>query len=212
MPSLAEAFSLHGLVAQYGYWLVFVIVMLESAGVPCPGETALVTAALYAGNTGRLDIFVLVLVATAAAIIGDNIGYWIGRRYGLDFLKTHGGRVGLTLARLRLGQYLFLRHGGKIVFFGRFVAFLRTFAALLAGVNLLPWGRFLFFNAAGGLVWSLVFALGAYWLGQAIENMTRPLAILGGCAAIIGFLGGTWFFRRYEMQLQVEADRALGVT
>ena len=207
MPSLAELFSLHDIVTNYGYYAVFIIVMLESTGVPMPGETALVTAAIYAGTTGRLDIVALLLVAMAAAIIGDNFGYWIGRRYGYDFLLKHGKYVHLTEARLRLGQYLFMRHGGKIVFFGRFVAFLRTFAAALAGVNMLPWGRFLFFNAAGGIVWALVFGLGAFWLGQAIENVTRPLAIAGVCAAITGAAAGMWFFRVYERQLQAAADR-----
>ena len=206
MPSLSEIFSLHDIVSAYGYQAVFIIIMLESAGVPMPGETALVTAAIYAGTTGRLDIAALLAVAAAAAIIGDNIGYWVGRRFGLAFLRRHGKYMHLTEARLRLGQYLFLRHGGKIVFFGRFVAFLRTFAAVLAGVNLLPWGRFLFFNAAGGIVWALVFGLGAYLLGQAIESVTRPLAYIGGAAALTGVLCGALFFRYYERQLQAAAD------
>ena len=206
MPSLSDVFSLHGLIATYGYYAVFTIVMLESAGVPLPGETALVTAAIYAGTTGRLDITALLATAAAAAIIGDNFGYWVGRRFGFEFLRRHGKYVHLTEARLRLGQYLFFRHGGKIVFFGRFVAFLRTFAAVLAGVNLLPWGRFLFFNAAGGIVWALAFGLGAYILGQAIENVTRPLAVIGVGAALTGALCGALFFRYYERQLQAAAD------
>ena len=206
MPSLSEIFSLHDIVTSYGYQAVFIIIMLESAGVPLPGETALVTAAIYAGTTGRLDIAAVLAVAAAAAIIGDNIGYWVGRRFGLAFLRKHGKYMHLTAARLRLGQYLFLRHGGKIVFFGRFVAFLRTFAAVLAGVNLLPWGRFLFFNAAGGIVWALAFGLGAYVLGQAIENVTRPLAYIGVAAALTGALCGALFFRYYERQLQAAAD------
>ncbi|WP_170631321.1 DedA family protein, partial [Acinetobacter baumannii] len=100
-----------------------------------PGETALVTAALYAGTTHRIGILPVIAVAAAAAILGDNIGYLIGRSIGLRLIERYGQYVRLDQARLKIGHYLFLRHGGTIVFFGRFVAFLRAFAALLAGTN-----------------------------------------------------------------------------
>ena len=209
MAALQDMFPLLDWIEAYGVSVVFVVVILESAGVPMPGETALVTAAVYAGTTHRISIVTLIAAAIAAAIIGDNIGYWIGRRYGFNFLLRYGGYVHLTRPRLKMGQYLFLKHGGKIVFFGRFVAFLRTFAALLAGVNLYDWRRFLLFNALGGAGWALVFGLGGYLLGRAVETVTRPLAIAGAIAAIVGFVAGAWFFRRYEKQWTREAEVAL---
>src|SRR5437016_720989 len=141
------------LIQAYGLWVLFLLVMLESAGIPMPGETALVTAALYAGSTHQIDIASVILVAAVAAIIGDNIGYLIGRTVGVHLIARYGRYVRLGEARLKVGQYLFLRHGGKIVFFGRFVAFLRAFAALLAGANNMCWPYFLMMNAGLTVRW-----------------------------------------------------------
>ena len=108
-----------------------------------------------------------------------------------------------------MGQYLFLRHGGKIVFFGRFVAFLRTFAALLAGVNLYDWRNFLVFNALGGIGWATLFGLGGYLVGGAIETVTRPLALAGLVGAVLALVAGGLLFRRFEAQWTADAERAL---
>ena len=123
------------LIAHYGYFAIFIIITLESAGLPLPGETVLLTSAAYAGSTGNINIAVVVAIAATAAILGDNAGYWVGRRWGLPLLLRKGHLIGLDHGRLKLGQYLFRQHGGKIVFFGRFTAMLRAYAALLAGVN-----------------------------------------------------------------------------
>jgi membrane protein DedA with SNARE-associated domain len=104
-------------------------------GLPLPGEAMLIAAAIYAGKSGGLDIAEVIAAAAAGAIVGDNIGYWIGREIGFRIHVRYGRYVGLTEQRIKLGQYLFMQHGGKIVFFGRFVALLRVLAALLAGVN-----------------------------------------------------------------------------
>ena len=202
-------FPLHEWIAAYGVIIVFAVIMLESAGVPLPGESALVTAAIYAGTTQRMDIYTLVASAAVAAILGDNIGYWVGRRFGFNLLLRYGHYLHLPQARLKMGQYLFLRQGGKIVFFGRFVAFLRTFAAVLAGVNLYEWRRFLLFNALGAIGWAMVFGVGGYLLGRSIETVTRPLAIGGIVAAIIGLVAGLLLFRRYEERWTAEAEIAL---
>src|SRR4029077_532288 len=138
----------------------------------------LVTAALYAGATHRIDIASVVLVAAAGAIIGDNIGYLVGRSIGVRLLARHGRYVRLDEARLKVGQYLFLRHGGKIVFFGRFVAFLRAFAALLAGINRMPWPHFLLMNALGGICWATLFAGGAYLFGAEMKRLAGPVGFL----------------------------------
>ena len=154
MSALLSPHWIQDLIQTYGLWVLFAVVMLESTGVPMPGETALVTAAVYAGATHQIGIACVIVVAAAAAIVGDNCGYLIGRIFGLPLVERHGRRVGLTEARLRVGQYLFLRHGGKIVFFGRFVAFLRTFAAVLAGVNRMHWSHFLAMDALAAMCWS----------------------------------------------------------
>jgi len=196
-------------ITAYGYWAVFFIVMLESAGVPLPGETVLVAAALYASMTGDLNIVAIVIAAAAGAGIGDSIGYWIGRRFGFPILYRYGPYVGLGEPRLKLGQYLFQRYGGGIVFFGRFVALLRMFAALLAGVNQFPWGQFLFFNVSGGILWAMVFGFGGYLFGEALERMTSPLAVITTTVAIVAAILGARAIRKYEENLQAAAEKAL---
>lgn len=194
--------DIHALIAQYGYWAVFAIVMLESAGFPVPGETALLLAAGYAGATGHLHLPGIIASAVAGAILGDNIGFWVGRRWGAKLLQRHGRYILVDESRIRLGQYLFQRHGAKIVFFGRFVAFLRILAALLAGVNKYRWGPFLFYNAAGGIVWASVMGTGAYVFGDALQRVSGPLGII----ALAGVIGGVIAFmviaRREEERLE----------
>jgi len=201
--------SLLPYIAAYGYWAVFFIVMLESAGVPLPGETVLVAAALYASMTDELDIPAIVIAAAAGAAIGDSIGYWIGRQFGFPILFRFGPYIGLGEARLKLGQYLFHRYGGGIVFFGRFVALLRMFAALLAGVNRFPWGRFLLFNVSGGILWAATFGFGGYLFGEALERMASPLAVITTTVAVVALIVGARAVRKYEQHLQVEAEKAL---
>ena len=195
-------------IATYGYIAVFAIVALESAGVPMPGETVLVTAAILAGQ-GTLRLYGVIGAAAAGAIIGDNCGYWVGREFGFPLVYRYGRFIKLDEPRLKLGQYLFLRHGGKVVFFGRFIALLRAFAAFLAGVNHFNWERFFFFNAAGGIVWAAIFGTGGYWLGRAFENYARPVGAAALVAAVIGAVIVARFVRSHEKALEDEAERAL---
>jgi len=197
------------LVATHGYWIVALIVALESAGIPLPGETTLVSAAIFAGTTHRLNIWLVIASAAAGAIAGDSFGFFIGRTFGHRFLIKHGAKLRMDARRIKLGQYLFQRHGGKVVFFGRFVALLRALAALLAGVNCMDWRRFLFFNATGGIVWASLFGLGAYSLGEQLERLRRPAAIVLTAVAVLGAIGGFWFIRRHESSLEAEADRVI---
>ena len=200
---------MHDLIQAYGLWVLFIVVMLESMGVPMPGETALVTTALYAGSTHQIDIISVVLVAATGAIIGDNIGYLIGRSIQLRLLVRYGRYIRLDQARLKVGQYLFRRHGGKIVFFGRFVAFLRTFAAVLAGANRMPWPHFLLMNALGGLCWASIFGGGAYLFGEQITRVAGPVSFLLLVVAIGLVAAGIVFFRRHERELEQRAEAAL---
>jgi membrane protein DedA with SNARE-associated domain len=199
---------IHGLLHTYGLWVVFTLIMLESMGLPLPGETALMTAALYAGSTHRIDIVSVVLVAATAAIIGDNIGYVIGRSIGVRLVARYGRYLRLDEPRLKVGQYLFLRHGGKIVFFGRFVAFLRTYAALLAGMNRMSWPHFLLMNALGGICWATLFGGGAYLFGAQVKRVTGPASLLLLLAAIGLTAVGILFFRRHEKELEQRAAAA----
>ncbi len=119
------AVTVDHLLGQYGYWVVVLAVAIESLGIPLPGETTLIAAALYAGSTGRLNVVAVVGVAAAAAIVGDNIGYLLGRVGGYRLLRRYGRYVGIDDAKIKVGRYLFDRHGAKVVFFGRFVSILR---------------------------------------------------------------------------------------
>jgi membrane protein DedA with SNARE-associated domain len=197
------------LIQAYGLWALFTAVVLESMGVPVPGETALVTAALYAGSTHQIDILQVVSVTAAAAIIGDNVGYLIGRSIGIRLLARYGRHLRLDPKRLKVGQYLFLRHGGKIVFFGRFVAILRTFAAFLAGANLMRWPHFLLMNALGGICWASLFGAGAYVFGEQVNRVAGPFRLLLLLAAVVAVAAGIIFFRRYEQELEQRAEAAM---
>ncbi|MDQ2923697.1 MAG: DedA family protein [Candidatus Dormibacteraeota bacterium] len=201
--------TLLDLLATYGYLAVFFFIAIESTGIPFPGETMLITAAIYAGHTHRLNIVLVIAAAAAGAIIGDNLGYAVGHWGGYRLLRRYGRYIRLHEKRLKLGQYLFLQHGGKIVFFGRFASILRTYAAFLAGTNRMPWWRFLVFNAAGGIVWATVFGTGAYVLGTQIHNLSRTATIVGGTLAVVGIVAFIIFLRRNEARLMAEADRAL---
>ncbi|MGO9134630.1 MAG: DedA family protein [Methylovirgula sp.] len=188
------------LIIHHGYWAVFLVVMLESAGLPLPGETALLLAAAYAGATGHLNIAYVICAAILGAVVGDNCGYWIGRMIGEKLLSRYGRLVGLTETRLRLGEYLFERHGGKIVFLGRFIAVLRVFAALLAGLNKYAWRSFLVFNAAGATVWALVMGLGAYLFGDAMTRVSGSLGLIGLGIVVLGIIVFWLVLRREEQK------------
>lgn len=199
---------LNHLIVQHGYWVVATVVGFESMGVPLPGETTLVSAAIYAGSTHELNIWMLAAAAAIGAIVGDNVGFWLGRRYGYQLLLRYGSVVRMNARRIKLGQFMFDRHGGKVVFFGRFVAFLRVVAALLAGINRMDWPRFLMFNALGGIAWAALFGWAGYTFGEEIEQVTRSVAVLSVLLAIAGFLCGLWFLRRHEQSLEDQAERA----
>lgn len=201
--------ALSQVVAAYGYWAVFGLVALESGGIPLPGETALILAAVIAGSSHRLALPGIVVAAAAGAILGDNLGFWVGRGLGLPLLRRYGRWIGLDPGRLKIGQYLFLRHGGKIVFFGRFVAVLRALAALLAGANRMRWRRFLPFNAGGGILWATLYGGGGYLLGNLAERLAAPLGygLLGAAAVLFCAIG--LVVRRAEARLRAAAETAL---
>jgi membrane protein DedA with SNARE-associated domain len=208
---VAAIFSTHTLdhlLAHYGYAAVFVFVMVESLGVPLPGETMLITAALYAGATHHLDVWPLWIVAAAGAIMGDNIGFAIGRWGGYRLLRRYGPKVRLDEVKAKVGRLIFDRHGGKVVFFGRFVSILRTYAAFLAGTNRMPYQSFLAFNAAGGVVWAALYTFSFYYAGSVLDSVrgTAEYAIAGAAVAIV--VGFVIWTRRNVRRLEQEAERA----
>ena len=180
------------MIGQYGYGAVALAVGIESIGIPFPGETMLIAAAVYAGSTHQLSVTLVVVAAAAGAIMGDNIGFWIGREFGFRFLLRYGRYVRVTEPRIKLGQYLFLRHGGKVVFFGRFVAVLRALAAVLAGTNRMSWLRFLAFNAAGGIAWATIYGVGADPGSSPIYTVEGPVFDGVSAYAIQTEVGSAW--------------------
>ncbi len=176
------------LIESYGYLVLFGLVGLESLGIPLPGETALVTAAAVAAS-GHLSIYIVIATAAAAAIVGDNGGYWIGRKGGLALVRRYGGFVHLNESDIHRAQGFFDRHGPKTVFIGRFIALLRTWAAVLAGVGEMRYGIFMAYNAAGGITWSVIFGALGYIFGRNLPQLEHYI----GQASLALVLSGTLF-------------------
>jgi membrane protein DedA with SNARE-associated domain len=197
------------LIPTYGPWIIFGVVALESAGVPLPGETILVAAALLAATTGQINIAVVVLAAATGAIVGDGLGYMVGRRLGLPFLRRYGRYIRLDEDRLLIGRYLFFRYGNAVVFFGRFIAVLRMFAALLAGANSMPPRRFFFFNIAGGVCWACLFGFGAYAVGAEVYKISGTLSVISLGLFIAAGYALSIYIRRNEVTLRRRAEAGL---
>jgi membrane protein DedA with SNARE-associated domain len=191
-------------ITQHGLPLLFLVVMIESFGVPLPGETALILFGVLASE-GHYNIAAVIAVAAAGAIVGDNLGYWIIGRWGgrelferWGWLKRYSDRV------LPRAEELMAKHGGKTVFFGRFITVLRYTAAWIAGLGKMHWLRFLFWNAAGGICWATLVGLVAYYGGKSAADAIQRYGIyaFGGVAAILvlGWLvahfGKRWIERR----------------
>ena len=196
-------------LSHYGYWAVFILVGLENAGIPLPGEIILVSAAILAGTTHQMDIGLVIAAAAVGGVLGANLGYWLGREFGFRLLLHHGRIFGIGERQLKLGQYLFLRHGGKVVFFGRLVAVLRVLAALLAGINRMPWPRFLLSNIAGGILWAGLYGGGAFLLGRKVHQITGPAGIAFLIAAVAVMAGALRYVRHHQRALEAAAERAL---
>ena len=175
----------------------------------CRGRPRCLASAIYAGTKHDLNIVSVILTAAGAAIVGRIIGYAIGREFGYWLLLRYGGYVRMTESRIKLGQYLFLRHGGKIVFLAQFVPILRTFAGLFAGANVMPWRSFLVANAVGSCLWAAIFGYAAYSLGREVERFAGWAVIVFGLATIVAFILGAIFVNRHEAQLAAEAERAM---
>lgn len=206
---LAAIVNVGHLVEVAGYPLVFLLVMLESSGVPLPGETALITGAVLASQ-GKLQIELVIALAALGAIVGDNIGYLIGRKGGRWALERPGAFYSQRQEVLRVGVPFFQAHGPKAVFFGRFFLGLRVWASWLAGANRMPWHTFLLWNALGGIVWAIGIGLLGYFLGHSAGGAIEAFGIIGLAAVLIALATAFVWHRRHRAGRGRVATRAPG--
>jgi len=193
---LAALLNVDHLVESFGYPLLFLLVMSESGGIPIPGETSLIAAAVLASQ-GKLQIELVIPLAAAAAIVGDNIGYVIGRKGGRWLLERPGAFQRQRREVLRVGEPFFEVHGPKAVFFGRFLLGLRIWASWLAGATRMRWSAFVLWNALGGIAWASAIGLIAYLLGSSAGNAIEAFGIYGLIAVLLAVLGGLVLHRRH---------------
>ena len=209
--------SVGHLIHAYGLIVVAGFIGLESMCIPLPGETALIVGSVIAGRTHELNIVEVIVTAAVASLIGRVIGYAIGWRFGYWLLLRYGAYFRITEARIKLGQYLFLKHGGVIVIIAQFVPVMRAIAGVLAGANRMPWRRFVLSSAVGIGLWATAFGIGGYTFGVQFARLARSWwifsgpsgwALFGVGAVIIIWLLAV-FVGRHEAQWTARAERAL---
>jgi membrane-associated protein len=189
--------SLVSVARDVGYPLLFGLVAIETMGIPVPGETAIFTAGILAARD-QLQIEVVIAVAAAAAIVGDNIGFALGRRLGRRLLLAPGPLERHRRRVIDVGEPFFERHGPKAVFLGRWITGLRITSAWLAGVNRMSWPTFLFWNALGGICWAASVSLVAYYLGRGAERVLNVAGLGGAVVVVVGAVIVWLVLRRRE--------------
>ena len=186
LAALISLAALQNALNNFGYAAVALFIMIESSGIPFPGETMLLLASFYAAVSHQLQIPLVIACAAFGAIIGDNIGYLIGRTGGRSIVVRYGRYVFIKPEHLALAEAFFAKHGNKTVFFGRFITLLRAWAAFLAGVNHMHWRTFLFYNAAGGILWATIYGTLGYIAGRFFHDNFAQVERL---ATTLGWLG-----------------------
>ncbi len=204
---LASLLNVTHLVEVSGYPLLFILVMAESSGVPIPGETALIAAAVLASG-GKLKIEIVIPLAAVAAIIGDNIGYQIGKHGGRRLLERPGRFQAQRLQVLETGEPFFERHGPKAVFFGRFILGLRVWASWLAGATHMRWRSFFLWNALGGICWATGIGLLAYFLGHSAGKAIEAFGIYGLVAVLLAIVSTFFLHRRHRRHVKAASPPA----
>ncbi len=200
---LAAIVDIGHLVEVFGYPLLFLGVAAESSGIPVPGETALITAAVLASR-GKLDIALVIPIAALGAIVGDNIGYLIGRKGGRWALERPGRFQRQRREVLVLGEPFFERHGPKAVFFGRFLLGLRVWASWLAGATKMHWRSFALWNALGGICWATAIGLLAYFLGNAAGNVVSTFGLYGLVGVVLAAISIFVAHRHHRRHMQAQ--------
>ncbi len=186
LAALISLQVLQNLLHVLGYPAVTLFVMLESTGIPLPGETMLLLASFYAAIDHQMQLWLIIVCAAAGAIMGDNLGYLVGRTGGRAFVLRFGRYLFLKPQYLDRAEKFFAKHGDKTVFFGRFIAVLRAWAAFLAGVNHMRWRTFVVYNAAGGILWATIYGILGYVAGRLFHDNFNEVEHL---ARIIGWTG-----------------------
>ena len=191
--------SILDVAADVGYPLIFLIVMIETGlGIPfAPGEIATVTGGIAAAD-GELQLGLVIAAAAAGAIVGDNIGYLIGRKGGRRLLERPGLFFTQRQRVLAIADPFFEHHGAKAVFFGRWLPVLRVYASWLAGASKMPWGKFVFWNATGGIAWVVSLALAGYWVGSAAIKVIEDMGRYGVIVVLLTAVGGYLLYRRQQ--------------
>ena len=196
-----------GISSKLGYLLPAVI-GLESMGVPSPGETALVLAAVLASQ-GKLQISLVIVIGAASAIIGDNLGYWLGRRVGRDVVIAPGPFHERRVMLISVGDRFFQKHGPKAVFIGRWIALVRFATAWLAGINEMRFIEFFFWNALGGITWAITYGLVGYFGGKAAAHVLAQAGIVGAVVLGVVIVGGVGYLKvREHRTAEAEKRRA----
>ncbi len=197
------------LIHQYGTWIVFALVFLESVGLPLPGETVLVSAAIYAGTAHDLSLTFVIVGAALGATLGGALGFWVGDYYGYRLLVRYGSYIAMTETRIKIAQYLFRRRGIAVVLVARFVAVLRSMAGFVAGASRMSVPKFMVANGAGAAAWALIDGLAGFYLGKGFEKFARPAAMALAVIVAIAIAGVFLYWRRKEQELAVAAERAI---
>ncbi|WP_052889888.1 DedA family protein [Thermogemmatispora carboxidivorans] len=208
VAALISLQTLQDALHVWGYPAVALFIMIESSGIPFPGETMLLLASFLAGVDRQLQIPLVIACAALGAIVGDNLGYLLGRHGGRPLVERFGRYIFLKPEHLDRAEQFFARHGDKTVFFGRFIAVLRAWAAFLAGVNRMRWQTFLIYNAAGGVLWATVFGLLGYFAGRvfhdnfaAVEHLARAISWAGALALVVVGLVALLLYRLRRARL-----------
>ena len=201
------------LFAHYGYPIIVLAILGESAGIPLPGETVLLAAGV-AAQRGAMSLPLVWALAAGAAIVGDNVGFWVGHWGGRPLLARYGRVLRVREKHLQMLDLYYDRHGAKTVFFGRWVAFLRIWAALFAGAARMPWRRFLVFNALGGTAWAISMSTLAYFFAASVGRIQASFGIAGWALAVVVVIGVAVFVTREQrrglrrLSMDVEAQAA----
>lgn len=196
------------LVDEYGYWAVALLVALESLGLPIPGETALVAAGAYAGETHKLSPWLIFVVAATGATAGNIAGYLIGRYGGYPLARRYGPKVRLDEHKLKVGRYVLDRHGGKVVFAGRFIAVLRTYVAFLAGTVWMARGKFLVATVAGAVAWAGAYTVAAYEAAATLKRLSGTVDLVAVALAVLVAVGVLVAVRHSLRLLGARAEEA----
>jgi len=191
---------LRGFFDQYGYWTVFVALLLENAGVPVPGETVLLFASFLAFDEQELRLRYIILVGIAAATIGDNIGYWIGRKGGRPLLERYTHLFRIPISVIEKGERVFAKHGSVTIFFARFVFGMRIIAGPMAGVLRMDWKKFSFFNFLGAALWVTVISVVGYKFGEEWEDLVHVMGRVNLVIGIIALWIAFMIWRAYRIR------------